>query len=176
VISKYRRCASEIAWIAWRRCEPLTHPRDASMTLQFELPRAARSGVALFPIVLALAGCAATITQDGVEQRTAIAIGRPAGSFTISNPAEGDGGSHRLQREHQGRQDLQLLPVFSDRFPARHVVRADAALGRHLHGASGRRCDGRPLQRAREGCRPVPARTPVERPQRRPPARPRARP
>ena len=62
------------------------------MTLQFELPRAARSGVALFPIVLALAGCAATITQDGVEQRTAIAIGRPAGSFTISNPAEGTAG------------------------------------------------------------------------------------
>lgn len=62
------------------------------MTLHFQLPRAARSGVALFPIVLALAGCAATITQDGVEQRTAIAIGRPAGSFTISNQAEGTAG------------------------------------------------------------------------------------
>ena len=45
------------------------------MTLHLELPRAARCGVALLPIVLALAGCAATITQDGVEQRTSIAIG-----------------------------------------------------------------------------------------------------
>lgn len=62
------------------------------MTLHFELPRAARSGVALFPVVLALAGCAATITQDGVEQRTAIAIGRPAGSFTISTQTEGTAG------------------------------------------------------------------------------------
>ena len=62
------------------------------MTLHLELPRAARCGVALLPIVLALAGCAATITQDGVEQRTSIAIGRPAGSFTISNQTEGSAG------------------------------------------------------------------------------------
>ena len=62
------------------------------MTLPVELPRPAHSGPARFPIVLALAGCAATITPDGVEQRTAIAIGRPAGSFTISNQAEGTAG------------------------------------------------------------------------------------
>ena len=62
------------------------------MTFHFELPHTARSGVALLPIVLALAGCAATITQDGVEQRTSIAIGRPAGSFTISNQTEGSAG------------------------------------------------------------------------------------
>ena len=62
------------------------------MTLHLELPRAARCGVALLPIVLALAGCAATINQDGVEQRTSIAIGRPAGSFTISNQTEGSAG------------------------------------------------------------------------------------
>ena len=62
------------------------------MTLHLELPRAARCGVALLPIVLALAGCAATINQDGVEQRTSIAIGRPAGSFTISNQKEGSAG------------------------------------------------------------------------------------
>ena len=55
------------------------------MTFHFELPHTARSGVALLPIVLALAGCAATITQDGVEHRTSIAIGRPAGSVTTSN-------------------------------------------------------------------------------------------
>ena len=59
------------------------------MTLHLELPRAARCGVALLPIVLAPAGCAATINQDGVEQRTSIAIGRPAGSFTISNQTVG---------------------------------------------------------------------------------------
>ena len=62
------------------------------MTLHFKLPRAARCGVALLPVVLALAGCAATITQDGVEQRTPMAIGRPAGSFTISNQTEGSAG------------------------------------------------------------------------------------
>ena len=62
------------------------------MTIQLKLPLAARSCVVLLPVVLALAGCAATITQDGVEQRTSLAIGRPAGSFTISNQTEGTAG------------------------------------------------------------------------------------
>ncbi len=38
--------------------------------------------------ILALAGCAATITQEGLEQRTAQALGRDAGSFTISDRQE----------------------------------------------------------------------------------------
>jgi hypothetical protein len=62
------------------------------MTLYPEHPRAARSGVALLPLVMALAGCAATVTQEGVEQRTSMAIGRPAGSFTIANQTEGNAG------------------------------------------------------------------------------------
>ncbi len=39
-----------------------------------------------------LAGCAATITQDGLEQRTAQAIGRSVGQFTISERSEETGG------------------------------------------------------------------------------------
>lgn len=41
---------------------------------------------------LALGGCAAVIDPGTIDQRTAAAIGRPAGSFTISNRVEGTGG------------------------------------------------------------------------------------
>ena len=47
------------------------------------------------PIALALAlltGCAATIDQDGLEQRTAQAIGRPSGQFSIADRSEETGG------------------------------------------------------------------------------------
>lgn len=39
-----------------------------------------------------LASCAATIDQDGLAQRTASAVGRPVGSFTISDTSEEVGG------------------------------------------------------------------------------------
>jgi len=39
-----------------------------------------------------LAGCAATINQDGLEQRTAQAIGRSVGQFTITDRSEEAGG------------------------------------------------------------------------------------
>ncbi len=39
-----------------------------------------------------LAGCAPTITQDGLEQRTAQAIGRTVGQFTITDRSEETGG------------------------------------------------------------------------------------
>jgi len=39
-----------------------------------------------------LAGCAATITQDGLEQRTAQAIGRSVGQFAITDRSEETGG------------------------------------------------------------------------------------
>lgn len=39
-----------------------------------------------------LGGCAATIDQDGLAQRTASAIGRPVGSFTIAETSEETGG------------------------------------------------------------------------------------
>ena len=39
-----------------------------------------------------LAGCAATISQDGLEQRTAQAIGRTVGQFTITDRSEETGG------------------------------------------------------------------------------------
>lgn len=39
-----------------------------------------------------LGGCAATIDQDGLEQRTAQAIGRSVGQFTISDRSEETGG------------------------------------------------------------------------------------
>lgn len=39
-----------------------------------------------------LAGCASTIDQDGLEQRTAQAIGRSVGQFTITERTEETGG------------------------------------------------------------------------------------
>jgi hypothetical protein len=49
--------------------------------------------IALLATALALlAGCAATITQDGLEQRTAQALGRSVGQFTISERSEETGG------------------------------------------------------------------------------------
>ena len=43
-------------------------------------------------ITLGLAGCAATITQDGLAQTTSHAIGRQVGDFTITDKTEGTGG------------------------------------------------------------------------------------
>lgn len=39
-----------------------------------------------------LSGCAATINKDGLEQRTAQAIGRSVGQFTITDRSEETGG------------------------------------------------------------------------------------
>jgi hypothetical protein len=39
-----------------------------------------------------LTGCAATIGQEGLEQRTALAIGRSVGQFTLSDKSEETGG------------------------------------------------------------------------------------
>jgi hypothetical protein len=47
---------------------------------------------ALLVLVVGLSGCAATINQDGIEQKTAMAVGRTVGNFTISNQKEGTGG------------------------------------------------------------------------------------
>ncbi len=53
-------------------------------------------GVSLGAMAL-LAGCAATqVPQDKLEQRTAMAIGRDVGAFTISNQAMESGGGGRM--------------------------------------------------------------------------------
>lgn len=43
-------------------------------------------------LLLGLTGCAATISQDGLEQRTSAAIGRNVGTFTITKTGEEVGG------------------------------------------------------------------------------------
>jgi hypothetical protein len=49
--------------------------------------------IALLAAALALlAGCAPTISQDGLEQRTAQAIGRTVGQFAITDRSEETGG------------------------------------------------------------------------------------
>jgi hypothetical protein len=49
--------------------------------------------IAPLAVALALlAGCAATINQDGLEQRTAQAIGRSVGQFAITDRSEETGG------------------------------------------------------------------------------------
>jgi len=52
-------------------------------------PATAAAALALTAV---LSGCAATIDSAGIEQRTAMAIGRPVGSFGIVNQTEGTGG------------------------------------------------------------------------------------
>jgi hypothetical protein len=49
----------------------------------------------IVPVITTLAllgGCAATIDQNGIEQRTAQAIGRSVGQFTITDRTEETGG------------------------------------------------------------------------------------
>lgn len=48
-------------------------------------------------VLALLTGCAATITQDGLEQRTAQALGRSVGQFTISDRSEETGGRINYQ-------------------------------------------------------------------------------
>lgn len=52
----------------------------------------ALSAVVLFSAVALVSGCAATIDQGGLEQRTAQAIGRPVGQFSIAERSEETGG------------------------------------------------------------------------------------
>ncbi|WP_286744892.1 hypothetical protein [Aquabacterium sp. UBA2148] len=63
------------------------------MTITGSTPIRLSGGLLLGAMAL-LAGCAATqVPQDKLEQRTAMAIGRDVGAFTISNQAmESDGG------------------------------------------------------------------------------------
>lgn len=51
-----------------------------------------RSIVPAAAVLALLTGCAATIDQSGLEQRTAQAIGRTVGQFTISDRSEETGG------------------------------------------------------------------------------------
>ncbi len=46
----------------------------------------------LATVLVLLTGCTATIDQGGLEQRTAQAIGRPVGQFSISEHSEEAGG------------------------------------------------------------------------------------
>jgi hypothetical protein len=59
-------------------------PKEPIMHIQLITPLAAALAL--------LAGCAATITQDGLEQRTAQAIGRSVGQFAITDRSEEAGG------------------------------------------------------------------------------------
>lgn len=61
-----------------------TKPTESFMSLRSFVTRT----VPLAASVAVLAGCAATIDQDGLEQRTAQAIGRSVGQFTISDRSE----------------------------------------------------------------------------------------
>ena len=54
--------------------------------------RCLQRGAAALLMTLSLAGCSSTIKQEGLEQRTAAAIGRPVGGFTIENRTEETGG------------------------------------------------------------------------------------
>jgi hypothetical protein len=74
------------------RAKPVSGKQKAFSTMNPFTARSTTLCGALAAAALNLAGCAATIDPGGVEQRTASAIGRPAGSFTITNQIEGTGG------------------------------------------------------------------------------------
>jgi hypothetical protein len=57
-----------------------------------ELAMYPRPLTALATAVLLLSGCAATIDQRGLEQRTAQAIDQPTGQFSITSRSEETGG------------------------------------------------------------------------------------
>jgi hypothetical protein len=61
-----------------------THPKEPFVNLRPIAP--------LLTALALLTGCAATIDQTGLEQRTAQAIGRSVGEFDISDRAEETGG------------------------------------------------------------------------------------
>lgn len=46
--------------------------------------------------LLVLCGCASTVTQQGIEQRTSQAIGREVGTFTISDQQKEEGSNGRI--------------------------------------------------------------------------------
>lgn len=50
------------------------------------------SAFSILAVAGLLGGCAATIDQGGLEQRTAQAIGRPVGQFSITDRSEETGG------------------------------------------------------------------------------------
>ncbi len=53
-------------------------------------PGVRQSAIAL--LILGLSACAATVSQDGLEQRTSTAIKRDVGTFTITKTGEETGG------------------------------------------------------------------------------------
>ena len=55
-----------------------------------KLPHTLLGSTALAALVLS--GCAATISQEGLEQRTSVTIGRQVGAFTIANKTTETGG------------------------------------------------------------------------------------
>lgn len=64
------------------------NPTEPFMSLRSFVTRCAPLAAALALV----AGCAATIDQDGLEQRTAQAIGRPVGQFSVTDRSEETGG------------------------------------------------------------------------------------
>lgn len=64
------------------------NPTEPFMPLRSFVTRCAPLAAALALV----AGCAATIDQDGLEQRTAQAIGRSVGQFTVTDRSEETGG------------------------------------------------------------------------------------
>ncbi len=51
-----------------------------------------QTAVTVTTLLSLLSGCASTLDQGGLEQRTAQAIGRPVGQFSISERTEESGG------------------------------------------------------------------------------------
>ena len=82
-LARAGQCAMQLAilHLLYLETMPMTFPRTLS---------------ACAASLLVLCGCATTVTQQGIEQRTSQAIGREVGTFTISDQQKEEGSNGRI--------------------------------------------------------------------------------
>lgn len=91
-------------------------------------------------LTLVFTGCAATITDDGLAQRTSVAIGRPIGSFTIAdqNPETGGRINYSVNTKDGARYQCYLYSAtgFQTAMSLGQTPNSDAICTQTVKGAS----------------------------------------
>ncbi|WP_372824261.1 hypothetical protein [Polaromonas sp.] len=119
------------------------------------------TSIALATAAVVLAGCAATTTQETLEQRTAQAIGRSVGQFTISDRSEETGGRINFMVNTRdgaiyscymvGATGFQKAMTFGQT-PHSDAICAARVGGNARGGSPGATAPGQPGSRAGEAC------------------------